>query len=157
VSILTRVSERVFNDGAGARVSPRRQRLQKKRRNPSEMPSIAIALACLFLFADPLAAQKVPSAARSDSLPPDEWLAADKAAHVFAGFWSAGAGYAAAGGLDVDRDGRRTAAITVGIAAGLAKEAFDRWAQEERFSWKDLAADGVGIALLVAVTTAAEP
>jgi uncharacterized protein YfiM (DUF2279 family) len=121
------------------------------------MPRIAIALACLFLSADPLAAQKVSSAARSDSLPPDEWLAVDKAAHVFGGFWSAGAGYAAAGRLDVDRDGRRTAAITVGIAAGLAKEAFDRWAQEERFSWKDLAADIVGIALLVAVTTAAEP
>ena len=119
------------------------------------MPRIAIVLAWLFLSVDSLAAQE-HATARPDSLPSDEWLAADKAAHVLGGFWSAGAGYAVAGRLDAESESRRAAAIATGVVAGLAKEAFDRWAQKERFSWRDLSADLAGIALLVGLTAAAE-
>ncbi|MFN2420961.1 MAG: hypothetical protein ABR527_06225 [Gemmatimonadota bacterium] len=121
------------------------------------MRGIAVTLACLFLSVGPLTAQEARSAARADSLPPDEWLALDKAAHVFGGFWSAGAGYGVAGRYDADRAGQRAGAVAAGAVAGLAKEAFDRWVQQERFSWKDLAADAVGIALLLGLTAAAEP
>jgi uncharacterized protein YfiM (DUF2279 family) len=92
-----------------------------------------------------------------DSVEVDRWIAPDKAAHVFAGAWSAGAGYAAASWLEGDRSERRAAAVATGLAAGLAKEAFDRYVQKERFSWKDLVADALGIAILVGATTAAEP
>jgi uncharacterized protein YfiM (DUF2279 family) len=95
--------------------------------------------------------------AHSDSLPADRWLAPDKAAHVFGGYWTASAGYAAASRLDADSDERRGAAIAAGLLAGVAKEAFDALVQRERFSWKDLVADAAGILLLVAVTAAAEP
>jgi len=97
------------------------------------------------------------TAAHPDSLPADRWLAADKAAHVFGGYWAAGAGYVAASRLDADSGERRGAAVAAGLVAGVAKEAFDRLVQRERFSWKDLAADAAGVLLLVAVTAAAEP
>lgn len=93
----------------------------------------------------------------SDRLPADRWLAPDKAAHVFGGFWTAGVGYAAASALDGDSADRRTAAVAAGLAAGLAKEAFDAFVQHERASWRDLVADMAGVALLVAVTAVAEP
>ena len=87
----------------------------------------------------------------------DRWLAPDKAAHVFGGYWTAGGGYALAGRLDADRTDRRAAAVAAGAVAGIGKELFDLLVQKERFSWKDLVADAAGIALLVAVTGAAEP
>ncbi len=105
----------------------------------------------LLLVAAPARAQSP-----ADSLP-DPWLSPDKPAHVFAGFWSAGVGYAAADRADGDRAQRRLAAVATGLAAGIAKEAFDRWGQDERFSWKDLTADVAGIGLLLAVMAAAEP
>jgi VanZ family protein len=91
-----------------------------------------------------------------DRLPDDRWLAPDKAAHVFGGYWTASVGYAAASALDGDSADRRTAAVAAGLAAGLAKEAFDAFVQHERASWRDLVADVVGVVLLVAVTAAAE-
>lgn len=112
----------------------------------------------LFLAAvTPSPAQEPPAPERSRDTTPDRWLGPDKAAHVFGGYWSAGVGYAAASRLDADRSGRRAAAIGAGAVAGLAKEAFDRFVQKERFSWKDLVADAAGIAILLAVTAAAEP
>ena len=88
---------------------------------------------------------------------PDRWLAPDKAAHVFGGYWSAGAGYALAGRAEGSGSERRASAIAAGAVAGIGKELFDLVIQGERFSWKDLVADAAGIALLVAVTAAAEP
>lgn len=88
---------------------------------------------------------------------PDRWLAADKALHVAGGFDAATLGYAAGARLGYEPVERRAAAIAAGIAAGLAKEAYDRWLQDEPWSWKDLVADGVGIALLMGIVVAAEP
>ena len=124
----------------------------------------ALLLALVFsLGASSLSAQELardldslPGLSR-DQLPADRWLAPDKAAHVFGGFWSAGAGYAVASALDADTTERRTAAVTAGLCAGLAKEAFDAFVQHERASWRDLVADMAGVALLVAVTAVAEP
>jgi uncharacterized protein YfiM (DUF2279 family) len=117
------------------------------------------ALVAILLLAPPLAQAQEPSRERGapDSLPADRWVASDKAAHLFAGAWSAGAGYAVADRLGADRAGRRAGAVAAGLAAGIAKEAFDRYVQDEPFSWKDLAADAAGILLLVGVTAAAEP
>lgn len=111
-------------------------------------PTLALAFAAL-LAAAPVAAQT------ADSLPPDRWIAPDKPAHVFAGYWTAGAGWIAADALGGDFDERRAAALTAGLTAGLAKEAFDKFIQHERFSWKDLLADTIGIALFLAVSEAA--
>lgn len=86
---------------------------------------------------------------------PDRWLAPDKALHVAGGYDAAALGYAAGARLGYDPGERRAAAIAAGVAAGLAKEAWDRWLQDRPWSWKDLVADGVGIALLVGLTAAA--
>lgn len=87
---------------------------------------------------------------------PDRWFGSDKAMHVFAGFWTAGAGYATSAALGGDRGGRRASALAVGTAAGLAKEAFDAAVQGERFSWKDLVADAIGIGALLGLVVAVE-
>lgn len=88
--------------------------------------------------------------------PADRWSGPDKAMHAFAGFWTAGAGYAAGAALDGGRGGRRASALVSGVAAGLAKEGFDAAVQGERFSWKDLVADAVGIAVLLGLVVAVE-
>lgn len=110
----------------------------------------------------PTGAQSPKSPAReldatADSTEPDRWLAPDKAAHVFAGFYAAGVGYVGATALDLGSTERRAGAVATGIVAGLAKEAFDSAAQDERFSWRDLVADGIGIALFVSLVVLAEP
>ena len=78
----------------------------------------------------------------------------DKPVHAFAAGWTAGAGYAAALELDWDPADRRVAGIGVALAASLGKEARDRWTRGEPFSFKDLAADAIGIAAVVALTAA---
>lgn len=95
--------------------------------------------------------------APSEAAEPDRWLAPDKAAHVFAGFYAAGAGYVGATALDLEPAERKGSAVATGIVAGLAKEAFDSLVQGERFSWRDLVADGIGIALFVSLVALAEP
>lgn len=115
---------------------------------------VGVGLSAALGLSVPTRAQTVAS---TDSLEMDRWIAPDKAAHVFAGGWSAGAGYAAASWLEADRSERRTAAVATGLAAGLAKEAFDRYVQKEYWSWKDLVADALGIAIMVGATAAAEP
>ena len=84
----------------------------------------------------------------------DSWLGPDKPVHAFAAGWSTGAGYAAALELDWEPADRRLAAIGVGLAASIGKEARDRWTRGEPFSFKDLAADAIGIAAVVALTAA---
>lgn len=107
------------------------------------------ALLVLFLGTAPAAAQTAADA------PPDRWLAPDKPAHVFAGYWTAGAGWAATDRLGADGGERAAAALAAAVTAGLAKEAFDALVQGERFSWKDLAADMAGMALFLAAASAA--
>ena len=87
--------------------------------------------------------------------PGDSWMGPDKPLHTFAAGWTAGAGYAAALELDWDPADRRLAAVGVALAASLGKEARD-WTRGEPFSFKDLAADGLGIALVVALTALAD-
>lgn len=86
----------------------------------------------------------------------DRWLGPDKPVHVFAAGWIAGAGYGAALELDWEPADRRRAAIGAALTASLAKEARDRWTRDQPFSFKDLAADAVGIAIVVAVTALAD-
>src|SRR5918996_444520 len=95
----------------------------------------------------------VPCAAQT---PDDSWLGPDKPVHAFAAGWTAGAGYAAALELEWDPADRRLAGIGVALTASLGKEARDRWTRGEPFSFKDLAADGIGIALAVALTALAD-
>jgi uncharacterized protein YfiM (DUF2279 family) len=94
----------------------------------------------------------VPCAAQT---PEDSWVGPDKPLHAFAAGWSAGAGYAAAIELDWAPADRRLAGIGVALAASLGKEARD-WTRGEPFSFKDLAADGLGIAAVVALTALAD-
>jgi uncharacterized protein YfiM (DUF2279 family) len=86
----------------------------------------------------------------------DRWLGPDKPVHAFAAGWIAGAGYAAALELDWDPADRRRAAIGAALAASVAKETRDRWTRDREFSFKDLAADAVGIAAVVALTALAD-
>jgi uncharacterized protein YfiM (DUF2279 family) len=94
----------------------------------------------------------VPCAAQT---PEDSWVGPDKPLHAFAAGLSAGAGYAAAIELDWAPADRRLAGIGVALAASLGKEARD-WTRGEPFSFKDLAADGLGIAAVVALTALAD-
>jgi len=94
----------------------------------------------------------VPCAAQTG----DSWMGPDKPVHAFAAGWTAGAGYAAALELDWDPADRRVAGIGVALAASLGKEARDRWTRGEPFSFKDLAADAIGIAAVVALTAIAD-
>ena len=94
----------------------------------------------------------VPCAAQSRQ---DAWLGPDKPVHAFAAGWFAGAGYAAGVELDWDPADRRIAGIGVALVASLGKEARD-WTRGEPFSFKDLAADGIGIAVVVALTALAD-
>lgn len=105
-----------------------------------------------------LGALAVSSPALGQELPArdDLWLGPDKPVHAFAAGWTAGAGYAAAIELDWDPADRRKAAVGAALVASLAKETMDRWTQDERFSFKDLAADAIGIAAFVALSAAAD-
>ena len=110
--------------------------------------------ASLYAFAS--LAVSTPSVAQE--LPPrdDLWLGPDKPVHAFVAGWTAGAGYAAGVEFGWDPADRRRAAVGASLVASLAKEAMDRWTQQERFSFKDLAADAIGIAAFVALSAAAD-
>ena len=99
-------------------------------------------------------AVSTPAAAQEVRRPPDEWLGPDKPVHAFAAGWIAGAGYAAGIEAGWEPDGRRRGAIACALAASIAKEAHDRWTGRGPFSFKDLAADAVGIAAFVALSAA---
>ena len=85
----------------------------------------------LFPYALAALAVSAPSAAQEL---PDAWLGPDKPAHALGAAWTAGAA----------------------LAAALAKEAYDRWTQGERFSFKDLAAGAAGLLAFVALSAAAD-
>ena len=99
-------------------------------------------------------AVSTPAFAQEARRPPDEWLGPDKPVHAFAAGWVAGAGYAAGIELGWEPDGRRRGAVASALAASLAKEAHDRWTGRGPFSFKDLAADALGIAAFVALSAA---
>lgn len=94
----------------------------------------------------------VPCAAQT---PEDAWLGPDKPIHAFAAGWTAGAGYAAALELEWEPADRRLAGIGAALAASIGKEARD-WTRGEPFSFKDLTADAIGIAAVVALTAIAD-
>ncbi|HET6360904.1 MAG TPA: hypothetical protein VFH11_02490 [Gemmatimonadota bacterium] len=94
----------------------------------------------------------VPCAAQT---PKDSWLGPDKPVHAFAAGWTTGAGYAAALELEWAPADRRLAGIGAALAASLGKEARD-WTRGEPFSFKDLAADAIGIVAVVALTALAD-
>ena len=123
-----------------------------KRRRP-QRPAIfaAVKLRVSILYAIGALSVSVPCAAQTE----DRWLGPDKPVHAFAAGWSAGAGYAAAIELDWAPADRRLAGIGAGLAASLGKEALD-WTRGEPFSFKDLVADCIGIAAVVALTALAD-
>lgn len=88
--------------------------------------------------------------------PPDNWLGGDKPVHALAGAWTAGAAYAAGVELGWDPVNRRRAGIGAALTISLVKEAYDRWTQDERFSFKDLAAGTAGAVVFVALSSAAD-
>lgn len=76
----------------------------------------------------------------------DNWFGRDKFKHFFASAYLTGFG-AALGQQVFDRDkqtGSRYGAI-FGISMGLGKEMVDRYGRHQIFSWKDLAADALGV------------
>lgn len=108
--------------------------------------SVSFALAALAVSA--------PAAAQEPGPPPDAWLGGDKPVHALAAGWTAGAGYAAGIELGWEPADRRRGAIAAGLAVSIGKEAYDRWTRRGPFSFKDLAADAVGIAAFVALSAA---
>jgi uncharacterized protein YfiM (DUF2279 family) len=107
----------------------------------------------LVLYAFGALAVSTPCAAQEAD---DRWLGPDKPVHAFMAGWIAGAGYAAALELEWAPADRRRAAVGAALTASLAKEALDRWTQDEPFSFKDLVADAIGIAAFVALSAAAD-
>lgn len=127
----------------------------KPNRGPKAGRYIAAVRASrpLFLYAvTTLAVSTVGSAQE----PPDAWLGPDKPVHALAGAWAGAAAYAGGIELDLAPADRRRAAVAAGLGSGLAKEAFDRWIQGERFSFKDLAAGAAGLAVFIVFSAAAD-
>jgi uncharacterized protein YfiM (DUF2279 family) len=124
---------------------------ERKRSAPPYIRDVRASLLCI-LCGLGAAGVSAPCVAQTD----DRWLGPDKPVHAFAAGWTAGAGYAAALELEWEPSDRRLAAIGTGLAASLAKEARDRWTRDQPFSFKDLAADALGIAVVVALTALAD-
>jgi len=108
----------------------------------------------VFLYALGSLAVSTPCAAQEAT--DDRWLGPDKPVHAFAAGWIAGAGYAAGIELDWAPAERRRAGLAAALTAALAKEVLDARTEGGRFSFKDLAADAVGIAAFVGLSAAAD-
>lgn len=76
---------------------------------------------------------------------PDPWFGRDKALHFTATATLASAGYGAAAALGDDRRWRFGTGATVGLGAGIAKEALDATGAGDA-SWRDLTWDAIGTA-----------
>jgi uncharacterized protein YfiM (DUF2279 family) len=109
-----------------------------------------------FLVSYGLGALSVSSPCAAQEPAGDRWLGPDKPVHALAGGWVAGAGYAAGVELDWEPAERRWAGVGAALTASLAKEALDAWTGGGRFSFKDLAADAIGIAAFVAFSAVAD-
>ena len=90
-----------------------------------------------------------------DSLrPPDLWLGPDKALHAGGSFLiTLSAQYALTDKAGLSNGEALPVSAAVALALGVAKEVRDsRRAVGPHFSWRDLAADALGVALAAAVT-----
>jgi uncharacterized protein YfiM (DUF2279 family) len=80
----------------------------------------------------------------------DDWLGADKVQHFAASAGIAAGGYALGAALWDDRARPLVLGAGLGIAAGVGKEALDLVGPGTA-SWRDLAWDGMGVVLGVAL------
>ncbi len=89
-----------------------------------------------------------------DQAATDRWIARDKAYHVGVSFGLAlGAHVALTEGMGMEPELAAPLAGGMALSVGLAKELLDsRRAYKPLFSWRDLAADAVGVALGLAVS-----
>lgn len=85
----------------------------------------------------------IPFGGPPERVPEDRWFARDKLYHLTASALIQSVGHAV---LRANGREYRDAAWTAGavtLTVGVGKEAWDRW-RGRAFSWRDLAADGVG-------------
>jgi uncharacterized protein YfiM (DUF2279 family) len=87
--------------------------------------------------------------AATDAVPRDRWWAMDKAKHLGGSFlWTLSTQYVLVSKADVSELRALPWSVASGAAIGVAKEAYDwRRGPTRHFSWKDLAADALGVAL----------
>ena len=99
----------------------------------------------------PLDHSTTRSLALSTTRPPsetDRWFAMDKFWHVSASFVTVGATYhLCANRLDMNPPWPTACALGTTSGVGIAKEFYDLAGPTHYFSWKDLAADALGIGL----------
>jgi uncharacterized protein YfiM (DUF2279 family) len=80
--------------------------------------------------------------------PKDEWISEDKLLHVVTSAFFVGFSYRAYHGeFDNPAGDSRVFAVSVTAFAGIGKELYDMSSPNQTASWKDIAADAVGIAL----------
>ena len=81
--------------------------------------------------------------------PTDRWLGRDKAQHAAFGFlWTLSSQYTLVNKLDVSERGALPFSVGSGVLLGLSKELYDAsQAPRNYFSYRDLVADALGIAL----------
>ncbi|HID95722.1 MAG TPA: hypothetical protein EYP53_06670 [Candidatus Latescibacteria bacterium] len=90
----------------------------------------------------------------SDSITSDPWLGKDKFLHLYASTCLVGLGfYTFHYGLEEEKGESRLFAVLGTAVIGLLKEEHDRRSPESLFSFKDLIADFIGIAVGVALFT----
>ncbi|MFO7638852.1 MAG: hypothetical protein R6X14_06095 [bacterium] len=79
--------------------------------------------------------------------PTDRWLGWDKFWHFSASFVSVGAGYQfCTDRLNLSHPPSAGIALGGTLGLGVGKELLDRYGRQHRFSWKDMAANALGIA-----------
>ncbi len=85
--------------------------------------------------------------------PPDDWIAVDKAQHLAGSFLlTLGGQYVLVNKAELDEGEAWPVAAGVALGLGVAKEVADgRRRRRPHFSWRDLAADAVGVGLAVGV------
>ena len=108
--------------------------------------------------ADAASTASLPSSARAAvlygaSAPGNRWFARDKALHVTYSFlWTLSSQYVLMEKTALSHDGAIPWALASGFAVGVAKETYDRyWGPTGRFSWRDMAANAVGLSLAAGV------
>ena len=83
----------------------------------------------------------------------DSWFGIDKIKHFFISAFIESVAYSGLQAAGVNRRPAVAGAIGVTAAAGVAREIHDRRKQNNRFSYKDLTWDGLGIAAGTALVT----
>jgi uncharacterized protein YfiM (DUF2279 family) len=123
-----------------------------------------IILLLLALYSQAAAGDKKPetldayfkSFARGGQMKPvvhDSWVSADKGYHIIASMMTTVfIGQFSIHGLEMDRGKAQYAGAGAGFAIGLTKEFYDAKKPDNKFSWKDLTADGLGILIGFLIT-----